>query len=66
MIEKQGRDGRVHFEVHWARANAADKVVALRRAPIRHATREDARREAVTISPPWPGAVTIVCEVRRG
>lgn len=54
-----------HYEVHWAHANQADKVCALRRTPTRHATREEAEREARTLSPPRADIVTIVCDVRR-
>lgn len=51
------------YEVHWARSNAADKVVALRQGAQRHANRESAEREARELVPPRADLAPLVCEV---
>ena len=55
----------VHYEVHWARTNRADKLVAMRSGAQRHATPAEAAAEAATICPPRPDLVPVVVEVRR-
>jgi hypothetical protein len=51
------------YQVHWARANRADEIVALRSHAIKHLDHASAEAEAASISPPRADLVTIVCEV---
>jgi len=54
----------IGYEVHWAGANRADELSALRHGAKRHATYEAALVESREITPPEPDLVTIVVEVR--
>ena len=51
------------YQVHWARSNRADEIVALRSHAMTHLERASAEAEAASITPPRPDLVTIVCEV---
>jgi len=51
------------YQVHWAKANRADEIVALRSHAIKHLDPASASAEAASITPPRPDLVTIVCEV---
>lgn len=54
----------VHYEVHWARSNRADEMVALRRGAKKHMSLAEAEQEARQIRPPRPNLVPLVVEVR--
>jgi hypothetical protein len=50
------------YEVHWARSNRADEVIALRSNARQHADHQSAEAEARTLTPPRPTLVPIVVE----
>lgn len=54
----------IKYEVHWARSNRADEIVALRRGAISHKSAEEAELESRTLTPPKPTLVPIVVAVR--
>jgi len=51
------------YQVHWARSNRADEIVALRSHAMTHLDPASAELEAASITPLRPDLVTIVCEV---
>lgn len=57
--------GAVYYAVHWARANQADTVVALRSGAQQHDCYEAAEAEALTMTAPRPDVVPIVSRVVR-
>lgn len=53
----------IGYEVHWARANRADEMSAMRHGAQRHVLHSDAEAEAATLSHA-PDMVPIVVAVR--
>jgi len=51
------------YQVHWAMANRADEIVALRSHAMTHLDPASAAAEAASITPLRANLVTIVCEV---
>lgn len=53
------------YEVHWARSNRADEMIALRRGhATKHGTLREALAEAATLVPTRANLVAIATEVR--
>lgn len=52
------------YEVHWAAANRADELAALRKGAVRHASIDAAEHEAKQIVPIRSDLVTLVVTVR--